>query len=195
MIKSRIEESGGLFRFMKEYDVACVSADEYLPKRNEYDTQTEYERKYIEQLEKHRKLDAKALYILLRSVGTVFKIKGVYRRNKTVVSPEERVFAGINTRKLPDFQEIIMDYACKAKQNGFYYGKAGSFEGQWIYTGIDTAEPDEMDNSHKKWDSDDSITIIDESDDNDFMCIGNSITKEQGHYCKRIMDFIGGSKR
>ena len=196
MIKLVKEESGsGLFRYMKEYDVGFVSADNYLPSRNEFDLQSEYESSFKEQLEKHKKLDAKALFILLKSVGAVLRIKSFYRQNKTAFSPEERSFVSINTREFPGFLEIMMDCACKAKQNVFYYVKAGSFEGQWIYTGIDTAELDGIDKSHKKWDSDESIAIVDGSRDTDFMCIGNSITKEQGHYCKKVLDLIGESPK
>ena len=55
MTKRRKEESGTrLSRYMKEFDLACVSADMYLPSRNGFDTQTEYELNFKEQLERDK---------------------------------------------------------------------------------------------------------------------------------------------
>ena len=141
------------YGYFVKFDVACVAADKYLPDRSDFDSQEEYDNAFRDRLRKQRKIDAKVLRMNLEEIGSTTPIKGFYQYNsKTAPQKDRKSFLCANTDALSDFKERIMEQACKAKQNSFYYSETGTFSGYWIYTGIDLSEEDEIDKNHNKWD-------------------------------------------
>ena len=150
--KFKLEEAAGLSRlenYLNNYDIACISADKYLPDRQEFETQKEYEDKYRDLIGKQKRWDAKALRIQLWSkYSGVVKIKGFYQYNAESLPDKENSFLVANINNDENFKDDILQLAVKCKQNSIFFSPKNTHEGYWIYTGIDLSEDDEIDKNH-----------------------------------------------
>ena len=138
-----------LHNAMEKYDVICISADKYLPDRRDYSSQKEYDSAFMSRLGKNKKLDHKALLIALKGNGYgVIKIKGFYQYNRSSVPSKENSFCVVNRNDDPNFLGTLLNLAIDCKQNSVYFVPKGTFEGSWVYTGVDLSEKDEIDKIH-----------------------------------------------
>lgn len=139
-----------IYKHMKEHDVACISASKYLPNRNDYYTQQEYEIAFKDRLGKQKKLDDEALRIALSGEGYgVIRIKGFYQYSKTSAPSKENSYLVINRNDDPNFLNTVLELAKEAKQNSIYFVPKDTFEGSWYYTGVDLSKPGNIDDKHK----------------------------------------------
>ena len=150
-MKFKLVESGlsRLHDAMEKYDVICISADKYLPDRRDYSSQEEYDYEFRDRLGKYKKLDHKALLIALKGNGYgVTKIKGFYQYNQSSVPSKENSYCVVNRSDDPNFLNTLLKLAVDCKQNSIYFVPKGTFEGSWIYTGVDLSEEDGIDKVH-----------------------------------------------
>lgn len=153
-----LNEAAGLSKissYLNEYDCACISAQKYLPNRRDFQTQHEYETEFKSRLGKQKKTDSKTLQVELRSnFGGVINIQGFYRYGTSEKADKEKSYFVVNRNMSESaFKSKLMELACDAKQNSFFFSPKGTRSGYWIYTGIDLSEPDEIDKYHDKGDT------------------------------------------